>query len=195
MVSRFVALIALLVSSSQVLAADPDGNYSVRGVGLVDCAAFTQERARKSPAYQMIGGFIDGYLTGANASLASTYDVMSYQSTELLAEVIAQHCAANPEHRLFEVLASIARQTLPDRLQTASPLNKIVVGEKETYLYSETVQRMQTALVDLGHLQGDNVSGKFNPATASALAAFQTSVRFQSTGFPDQATLWKLFES
>lgn len=192
--TRLIAAGALLVSLS-AQAADQNGHFSVRGVGLLECAAFNQERERKSTAYQMIGGWLDGYVTGANASLPHTYDILSYQSTELIAEVIHRHCLDNPQHRLFEVVTAITAKKLPERVQASTPLNKIVVGDLETFLYAATVNRLQQKLVAQGYLAEDAVTDQFSPTTAKALAAFQQAHAFQGTGFPDQATLWKLFES
>ena len=41
----------------------------------------------------------------------------------------------------------------------------------------------------------DEVNGLFDEKTTKALAKFQKARNLQATGFPDQATLWMLFES
>ena len=39
------------------------------------------------------------------------------------------------------------------------------------------------------------VDGRFTDATRSALIAFQSGLDFETTGFPDQTTLWRLLRN
>ena len=140
----------------------------------------------------MMGGWIDGYLTGVNQLSDETYDITPFQSTELIATIIDNHCQKNREHRLFTVMSSIAAQLRADRIATASELLTISVDGKTTRLYREAVRRMQVKLAAKGHYDG-TPTGDFNTATLNAVEAYQESIDFSPTGFPDQATLWKLF--
>ena len=79
-----------------------DGAFAVRGAGVVDCKTFLAEREKRSRAYLMMGGWIDGYLTGVNQYAQDTYDATSFESTELFAQIIADHCKTHPNDRLFE---------------------------------------------------------------------------------------------
>ena len=51
---------------------------------------------------------------------------------------------------------------------------------------------MQEKLAARG-LYKNPVDGIYTEATRSAIMAFQSDLEFETTGFPDQATLWRLF--
>jgi hypothetical protein len=169
------------------------GTYAVRGAGLIDCQTYLEERQKRSSAYLMIGGWIDGYLTGVNQYAADTYDATSFESTELFAELLRSHCEKNPADRIFPVLNAILRQRWEGRIREPSPLTGIALGEFHAQMYQETIRRVQQRLADMGLYQAE-ISGHFNAETISAIAEFQKTLEgFEATGFPDQATLWALF--
>jgi len=74
-------------------------------------------------------------------------------------------------------------------------MQRIVVKGKETYLYAVTIARLQVELVKAGLLKFNESKGEFDDRTSKALEIFQKSKKLQPTGFPDQATLWLLFDS
>ena len=59
-------------------------------------------------------------------------------------------------------------------------------------MYRETIRRLQVRLTETGFFNGRQ-DGRFTEATKTALGAYQAEIGFESTGFPDQATLWRLF--
>lgn len=174
-------------------AATDGGAFAVRGAGIVDCKTFLTERKKRSRAYLMMGGWIDGYLTGINQSSPDTYDATSFESTELFAQIIADHCKTHPDDRLYAVMRSIVAQRWKGRMTKRSPFVNVTLGKQSTRLYRETVKRMQQRLADKGLLKAQP-NGKFDAKTISAIAAFQkTLAGYKATGFPDQATLYMLF--
>ena len=174
------------------MAADATGKYAIRGAGLVDCKTFLDEQAKQSPAYLMMGGWIDGYINGVSQYAPLTYDVTSFESTELFAEIVKNHCTKNPKLRLYRVINSIIVQRWDNRITAQSALITVQNGENKTQLYQETIIRIQERLAELGHFKLP-VTGNFDSATISALASYQkTHKAFKATGFPDQATLWGL---
>jgi hypothetical protein len=174
-------------------AATVDGAFAVRGAGVIDCKTFLAEREKRSRAYLMMGGWIDGYLTGINQYAPDTYDATSFESTELFAQIIADHCKTHPYDRLFEVMNSIIRQKWQNRTVERSPFVTVTVGGRSTQLYRTTVVRVQQRLAKKGFLRSQP-SGDFDDATVRAIAAFQkTLAGYKPTGFPDQATLFMLF--
>lgn len=175
-------------------AADAEGQFAVRGAGLMTCEIYTHERAAGSPAYLVSAAWVDGYITATNQHLAATYDVMPFESTELLAEVIDRHCAEHPSHRVFPVIQSLVAKLFRDRLQTRSDKVDVAQGERQVSLYVDIVERMQSRLRDQDRYQGA-ITGAFDSATRVALMAYQQSIGFEPTGFPDQATLWRLLRT
>jgi peptidoglycan hydrolase-like protein with peptidoglycan-binding domain len=53
------------------------------------------------------------------------------------------------------------------------------------------LRRVQQKLAAAGFYRGP-IDGNYDASTQKAMQAFQTSVKLQPTGFPDQATLWRL---
>lgn len=190
---NILTLVISTMISLNVHSADDSGKHSIRGAGLIDCQTFLKEQAKKSPAYLMMGGWIDGYITGVNQYATENYDVASFESTELYVELIKTHCTSHPEDRLYPLVRSIIANRWASRITKQSQLVSIKLGDSKTQLYSETVQRIQQRLTDKGFYQ-EPISGEFNAATITALASFQKTIEgYEGTGFPDQATLWALF--
>ena len=189
---RVGILILGSLAFANTVAATQDGKFAIRGAGLIDCRTYLAELEKKSPAYLMMGGWIDGYITGINQYADDTYDVTSFESTELFAELIRNHCQKNPTDRLFPVMRSIVAQRWPSRVTRQSPLVGVKLDQFDVQIYQETIRRIQKRLTDQGLYKGA-VTGKFDAPTIAAVAEFQKTLDgFKVTGFPDQATLWAL---
>lgn len=185
-----LALLGIVLLVPAAAAEKP--SFSVRGAGLLDCAAFTDVRAHNEEAYAMVGGWIDGYLTAVNRYESDTYDITSFESTELIVKILANHCADNPEHRLFPVLSSVVERLRDSRIRAPAAIVGVRQGAQQATLYQPTLVRVQERLIDSGYLSG-GASGEFDDATRQALMAYQQSLAYNPTGFPDQGTLWHLF--
>lgn len=180
----------LLLAATQALAADGNGTFSIEGAGALTCRSFLNERDLKSNLYYMIGGWLDGYVTSYNEHVADTYDITTFESAELLSDVIYNHCKDHLDDRLYSVVNSICVKLAPDRLKSKSPAVAIRVGERQGTLYEDVVQRLQRELERRGLLA--KASGTFDDQTIDAVKRFQASIKFDPTGYPDQATLWRL---
>ncbi|MDT8383898.1 MAG: peptidoglycan-binding domain-containing protein [Gammaproteobacteria bacterium] len=180
--------------SQGVFAADDKGQFALRGAGLLPCAIYVKEREAKSEAYLMTAGWIDGFITGSNQYSPETYDLLSFETTELLTAILDKHCIANPKDRVFAVLKSLFQKLHQDRLQTLSEKTEVAVGDRKTSLYVEVLKRIQKTLTAKGLYKG-KVNGSYDQSTIDAMKAFQRSVKLEPTGFPDQVTLWRLLRS
>lgn len=187
----WVTFFCLSLITHNLYAADKDNHYSIRGAGLLTCENYITEQDKKSDAYFMIGGWIDGFITGSNQHMSDTYDVTSFESTELLALIIRRYCKDNPNDRLYSVIHSIFSGLHNDRITKRSDLVNVRVGDKETHLYKEVIRRIQQRLTIRKFYTGQ-VNGQFSPALEKAISSFQNSQNMNPTGFPDQSTLWKL---
>lgn len=191
---RYLTCLAIVfgwISAFAASAADEKGTFAIRGAGLIDCATYLAEREKRSAAYMMMGGWIDGYVTAVNQRAAETYDATSFESTELITEIISLHCKTHLYDRLFSVLNSIVVERWMSRVMKHTPLVDIRSGELHVQLYSETILRVQNRLKKRRLLK-TAATGQFDADTIAALAAFQKTINFKPTGFPDQATLWRL---
>lgn len=191
---RSVALLVVPLLIASAFADDRIGRYAVKGSGTVPCATYTVERASRSNTYVSIGGWIEGFVTGHNRYAPQTYDVTSFESTELLLELIAAHCARHPDDRLHAVVSALLTKLAPDRLQERSARVRISDGTRMAILYVTTIRSIQSALAERKLYRGE-IDGIYTDATRAAIIAFQTDLKFAPTGFPDQATLWRLLRS
>lgn len=71
---------------------------------------------------------------------------------------------------------------------------RISDGTRMAILYVATVRSIQRALAERKLYRGE-IDGIYTDATRAAVIAFQTDIKFAPTGFPDQATLWRLLRS
>jgi hypothetical protein len=186
-----IAIIGLLLQTGAAVAADGNNQFAMKGAGFLPCQVFSKVRAERSKIYYMIGGWVEGYVSAHNRYAEDTYDIMSFESLELLLKVIENHCQANPKHRLHGIVNSILVELKPDRLQQVSPRVQISEGARKTMLHRETIRRVQNKLTHLG-LYKSEADGRFTEETKVALMAFQSDQEFEMTGFPDQTTLWRL---
>jgi hypothetical protein len=175
-------------------AADAQGQYGIRGAGLVNCALYEHEREIRSPVYQIIAGWMDGYITGINQYATDTYDTLSFESTEMLAAVISKNCKKHPNTTVFTVLNAVINQAAHDRLHSPSKKVEVKFGERSVLIYQEVLLRLQKKLTGAGFYRGP-IDGSFNAATRKALGKYQSANGLKPTEFPDQVTLWRIFRS
>lgn len=172
-------------------AADQNLQFSIRGAGLIKCSTFLEERADQTPAYLMIAGWLDGYITGVNQYASDTYDMTPYQSSEMLMLIVNRHCESNPDDLMFGVANSMLNAFQSNRLKEFSQFRTVRVDSRQTRLYQAVIERIQQQLRSKGFLDQEP-SGNWDESTERALADFQTSIEFDATGYPDQSTLWQL---
>lgn len=194
--TRFFVVVASVLLTSLLLsqgafAADNKGQFAIRGAGILTCAIYEKEREAKSEAYLMTAGWIDGYISGSNQYAPETYDILSFETTELLTAILAKHCKEHPKDRVFAVLKTLFMKLHQDRMQSLSRKTDIVVGERKGSLYVEVVKRVQKTLASRGLFKG-KITGNYDQTTIDAMKEFQGSVKLNPTGFPDQITLWRL---
>ena len=163
----------------------------MKGAGFLPCRILSAEREKRSDVYFLIAGWVEGFITAYNRNAPDTFDITSFESTELLLSVMQNHCKDHPEDRLYPVLNSMLAQLHADRLVKESERVQIAEDERKTLLYQETIRRIQAELKRRGLYKGE-VDGSFNGATKAALMAFQSDADLKGTGFPDQTTLWRL---
>jgi len=190
--SAFALAAALLAGLPYAHAADSDGKFAIKGVGLAECSVYAAERAKQSPLHAMFLGWIDGYTTAYNQLSAATFDIAPWESTDLLATVVEAHCKKYPEHRFTAVVRSMFAKMSAERLQQDTPLLSVGSASEGFLLYRETMRRVQQRLSEAGLYNGA-LDGGYDAAVRTALQSFQRKSSLPVTGLPDQPTLWKLF--
>lgn len=190
----FVAALfaAALFAAAPALAADGDGLFAVKGLGRVTCKDFVAEHKAKSPAFAAMVGWLDGYVTAANRYAGDTYDMTSFESTDLLIALIEQHCQRHPDHVYAAVAQALLGRLENQRIVRNSPALTVPGAQRDYVLYVETVRRLQGRLKDRGLYKGA-IDGLYGPGTRAAVKAFQEAAGVTATGEPDQLTLLRLF--
>ena len=171
--------------------ADRGGQFAIKGAGLLTCEQFVKARSERGEVYMLFGGWLEGYMTGVNQYSPDTYDISSWESTDLLASIIGEHCEKNRDHRFFQVVNSILGLLKQHRLTDSSSKVFVKSGNDVAWVYRDTLRRIQTVLKDKGHYRGA-ANGELNAETQQALEAYQRQKGLQVTGMPDQLTLWSL---
>lgn len=173
-------------------AADAKGQFGVRGAGLVSCGLYVKAREARSEVYDVVAGWMDGYITGVNQYADDTYDAASFEGTELLAAMVNEYCKKHPDTPVFPVVNSLVKQFLKNRLTSPSHKITIAINDRKVSLYREVVRRVQRRLAAGGFYQGP-IDGTYGTKVETGMKAFQKSIKLKPTGFPDQLTLWRLF--
>lgn len=185
--------LSLMVSLSAALApaATSEGEFAIKGIGLMTCGQFLERREQPDVVYAL-AGWIDGFVTALNKLAEGTFDSTPWQSADLMVRVLTTHCENNAEDRVAGVVASIVDQFAQDKMRQASPLVPVVGKQQGLLVYANVLARVQTVLAEQG-LYGGEAGDGFNQATRDALGAFQKDNGLPVTGLPDTATLWLLF--
>lgn len=194
--SRLRAIAILLAAAALIVAgaaeaADQEGRFAVKGAGAASCGRFVDLRAKKSPSVLAFAGWLQGYLTAFNQFSDDTYDVVSWEGTEVLLRAIAQYCEKNRDKKFYIAAAGLANTLKPDRLKTMSERIKAENGGHAVSVYREVLRRVQKALAERGFYFGQ-IDGLYGPNTRLGIEAFQRAEKITVTGLPDQVTLLRL---
>ncbi|MCP5151142.1 MAG: peptidoglycan-binding protein [Ectothiorhodospiraceae bacterium] len=173
-------------------AADSQGRYAVKGAGIGTCKQFLEEREKRSQAYYVFAGWVDGFLSANNRFNEDTYDLASWETNDVLTAYLAHHCGRNSDQRFGAAVIAMIEALKKERLTEASPPVQTTSGETTVTVYAEALRRAQEALAALGHYKA-TPDGQYGPATRKALEAFQTEKSLTVNGLPDQQTLFTLF--
>lgn len=189
---RLILTVALLsLATPMALAADKDGAFALKGIGRLNCDQFIAAANDGSNRLYQFGGWLEGYVSAYNHLSPDTFDVLSFESPDLLASMVGSHCARNPDDRFADVVVALIGKLKANRVAVRSKLLTLPAAQGNTYLYAETLRRTQQALKERDYYQG-SVDGAFGPATQAALQNFQRDNALTVTGAPDQQTLRRL---
>ncbi|MDA0702330.1 MAG: peptidoglycan-binding domain-containing protein [Proteobacteria bacterium] len=188
-----LALAFALVLPHLAHAADPTKPFVVKGIGAAPCSAFNKaDEAKDTAFFGELGGWIDGYITAANALSENTVAVTPWEKTELFILLLQSNCAQNPDLQVISIVGAIVQSWFPDRLREPNESKQVDLGEgRKVTHFVETLRRIQNALKKQGFYNG-GIDGDYGPGTRTAMAAFQKSIDLEPTGLPDQLSLLRL---
>jgi hypothetical protein len=188
---RALALVVLMLVSTVAHGADGRGMFSVKSVGTVNCQRYLDARKEQGKEYLLFAGYVSGHITAYNQLSPETFDILPWQSVETILGMLASFCDKNPDRNFAVAVIELIKILRPNRLKSTSELVEVRTQHGSIQIYRETLRRVQTQLVKLGHYQG-SVDGEFGPKTRRGLEQFQTAKGLKKTGLPDQQTLFSL---
>jgi hypothetical protein len=187
--SSMIALSLLMANGA--IAADSEGRFAVKGAGISSCEKYLAEFDARSKAFYAYGGWVEGYLTATNQYLDATYDVTPWETTTLLATLLAEHCRKAPDKPFIRAVRAMVTALSDERIQESSPLLIAKSGDSGVRVYREVIRRMQRRLAELELYEGE-IDGVYNNDTRSAITAYQEREGIEPNGLPDQNTLTRL---
>jgi len=187
--------LASCLAAGTAQAADADGSFAVKGVGLTKCSDFVQaakdkDREKITQYVSWLGGFI----TASNQHMSETFDLTPWQNVRTLSGLLASYCDRNADLRFVAAAARLANALRTDRLVTTSELQPVEHEGKTHYMYREGLRRVQARLAELG-LYGGDLDGTYGEGMRSALQTYQKDNKLPVNGLPDQRTLMLLLRS
>ncbi|NNM01516.1 MAG: peptidoglycan-binding protein [Gammaproteobacteria bacterium] len=186
---RITLLLAVLSVTDTTRAADSDGNYMVKGAGTADCATFAASVKQRDQRFFSFAGWIEGYLSGMNRYEGDVYDLVSWQSTDLLMASLSKYCEQNPQMNFHTAVTNLAGSLKRNAIEENTPLVPIDAGDGRAYLlYEKAIRRLQARLRLHGLYEGE-LTGSYGDTTRDAVRRFQESKGLAATGLPDQETL------
>lgn len=182
-------------SFGSVFAADGHGRFVVKGAGMTSCAQFVDAAAQRGAAFVSYAGWLEGFVSAVNRYEEQTYDLVSWQGTELLMASLANYCSRHPAVSFHDAAIRLANQLRATVLQEKSPLVAVPLadGDDSVVLYAVVIERVQHRLSATGLYSGE-AHGRFDAPTRTAIREFQVSRQLPPTGEPDQATLAHLLQ-
>lgn len=93
---------------------------------------------------------------------------------------------------VFAAVNAVVSLFAANRLRAPSEKVEVTVGDNRVLLYKEVLRRIDKKLAEAGFHNG-KIDGIYDAQTRRAMQAYQESIGFRPTGFPDQLTLWRLF--
>ena len=196
MIARASCLaLCLLAATGAARAADADGSFAVKGVGLTKCSDFV--KAAKEKNAEQIAQYVSwlgGFLTASNQHMTETFDLTPWQNVRTLSGLLASYCDQNADLRFVAAAARLTNALRADRLVTPSELLPIEYEGKTHYMYKEGMRRTQARLAELGLYTG-SLDGTYGDGTRAALETFQKENSLPVNGMPDQRTLLLLFRT
>ena len=127
--SVMVALVAavwLTAGASAVLAMDSNGRYFALGAGSRPCSDFIKFREKRIEKFTpeqydvadvIVEHWVAGFMTAHNFYVTDTYDVVGTVTMDQIEDRIEQYCRANPNRRVAEAVAAIARDLHASRIK------------------------------------------------------------------------------
>lgn len=182
---------ALLVAAGPARAADGNGEFFSRGLGIARCQDYLDDKAGNTEKYLYYRSWLNGYLTAYNQMTPDTFDIAPNIAIEGLANAVGKVCEAEPERPFWAAASAVTRVLQPQRLTAKPELLTVTAGQRSMTIDRPTLRRVQQTLKALGYEVGV-VDGLYGRNTRLALEAYQQDEQLAVTGLPDPDTRARL---
>lgn len=187
----FAAAMVALLPIQHASAADDDGNFGLRGIGVETCDSALAKLNESGDVALHSMSWLMGYISALNRMQAETFDVSPFVDGTAVMQLLVNTCSANPdipvENAAFELFQALS----PARVRSRSEIVTVTSDGVSMQLRQETLTSVQIQLRELGFLSG-SADGVFGDQTRSALSAFQNDAGLQQTRLPDPVTVLRL---
>lgn len=176
-----------MLTLSPAMAADENGDFRVKGIGLETCQNYIAAKATNQPLHVFARTWLNGYLTAYNQINRGTYDIAGQADLAALTGWLDQYCQANPGTTLVLAATTMTAALEPNKLaRSPNPSQAATTAASQA-----AIRDVQQALKDKGFYKG-GVDGLFGPGTARAIEAYQRAEGLTVSGQPDAPTMAKL---
>jgi hypothetical protein len=193
MIRPLAALLLCLLLAAPAGAADQEGRFALKGGGATSCANFVEARRAGGTDMRLFEGFVDGYVTAANLLTPDTFDLVPWQTTALMLEMLGAYCTRTPQAQFAAAVTRLVSALATERLRQSSNLVGARSGTGVVPIYAEVLKRVQEAL-RARDPRLPEPNGVWTDATRLALERFQRESNIPPTGLPDQRTLFTLLQ-
>ena len=190
----FAAPLIMMLVMMPVIAdgASKNGKFAVRDAGRATCERYVAARSERAALYGMFLGWIAGFVTAYNSLAEDTLDLAPWQTTELLAGFLDNHCKKNPQISFALAVNTLVNSLKATRLQGGPEKVEAKSGGRSITVYRAIMRRAQQRLAERGFYEGA-IDGLYGKGSRDAFEAFQSGKGIAVTGLPDQETLFHLF--
>ncbi len=183
---KFVPLFMLI--STAAFAADVQGHFSVKGAGQAPCSDYALAVSSKGQHAAPFLNWLAGYLSAANQYEVQTYDLLSWQTDNVIAASLVGYCRANPKTPFALAAAKMVSSLRAGRVSRKGPFQILTVGSERIRLHAETLLRIKSILRARAGYTGPMTAVWDKPA-GLALMRFQSDRKLRPTGQLDPMTL------
>ena len=172
--------------------ASKSGKFAVKDAGRATCERYVAARSERAALYGLFLGWIAGYITAYNSLAEDTLDLAPWQNTELLANLLDNHCKKNPQLSFARAVNTLVNSLKATRLQGGTEKVEAKSGDRSIIVYRAIMRRAQQRLAERGFYEGA-IDGLYGEGSRDAFEAFQSGKGIAVTGLPDQETRCRLF--
>lgn len=175
------------------IAADADGQFSVRGFGSISCQDFISVvEENDTDALVAHAHWLQGYFSAHNRKKPETFDTVPVYRAQDILTLVRSVCERIPEQPVEA--AANASVNLFERVHVTadSEVTTVENDGRQTSVRKGVIAEVQQALSDMGYYDSE-VDGLFGRKTATAISNYQGETNLPETGLPDLATLVEIF--